>query len=201
MKKSIEKLRGKVEFTSTPGCGSIMTIRLPLTLAIIDGMIVRVGEHRYILPTISILESFRPQLADYFTVKKQGEMIRVRERLLPLMRLDRIVGAHGALANPDEALVVVVENEGEPRCLLVDEVLGKQEVVIKSLGERLKYVRALAGGTILGDGRVGLILDVGGLFELSGLTGGGVAGFAGHGDEMSEDDWGMNDAESWGDGG
>lgn len=197
VKKSIEKLRGKVDFASTPGRGSTMTIRLPLTLAIIDGMIVRVGEHRYILPTISILESFRPPRADYFTVKNQGEMIRVRERLVPLVRLDRIVGARGALANPDEALVVVVENEGEPRCLLVDEVLGKQEVVIKSLGERLKYVRALAGGTILGDGRVGLILDVAGLFEVSGLTGGGPVHYGGEAGGSS-DDWGMGDDGSWG---
>ena len=199
VKKSIEKLRGKVDFTSVPGRGSIMTIRLPLTLAIIDGMIVRVGEHRYILPTISIVESFRPLAADYFTVKNQGEMIRVREHLLPLMRLDRIVGAQGALSDPDEALVVVVENEGEPRCLLVDEVLGKQEVVIKSLGERLKYVRALAGGTILGDGRVGLILDVAGLFELSGLAGGGPVHFNGGGAAgFGDDDWGMDDSASWG---
>ena len=198
VKKSIEKLRGKVDFTSVHGRGSTMTIRLPLTLAIIDGMIVRVGEHRYILPTISILESFRPLQADYFTVKNQGEMIRVPERLVPLMRLDRIVGARGALSNPDEALVVVVENEGEPRCLLVDEVLGKQEVVIKSLGERLKYVRALAGGTILGDGRVGLILDVAGLFEVSGLAGGGPVHYSGAAGDFADEDWGMHDSDSWG---
>ena len=200
VKKSIDKLRGKVDFTSVPDSGSTMTIRLPLTLAIIDGMIVRVGEHRYIMPTISIIESFRPVPTDYFTVKNQGEMIKVRERLLPLIRLDRIVGARGALTNPDEALVVVVENEGEPRCLLVDEVLGKQEVVIKSLGERLKYVRALAGGTILGDGRVGLILDVAGLFEMSGVSGGSLSfGGGGGGGDMA-DDWGMDDDgdSSWG---
>jgi len=198
VKKSIEKLRGKVDFSSQPNRGSTMTIRLPLTLAIIDGMIVRVGEHRYILPTISIIESFRPAESDYFTVKNQGEMIKVREHLMPLMRLDRIVGAHGALANPDEALVVVVENEGEPRCLLVDEVLGKQEVVIKSLGERLKYIRALAGGTILGDGRVGLILDVGGLFEMSGLSGGPL-GYGGEASPGAAEDWGMENSDSsWG---
>ncbi|GHV57807.1 hypothetical protein FACS189460_4970 [Deltaproteobacteria bacterium] len=190
VKKSIEKLRGKVDFASQRGRGSTLTIRLPLTLAIIDGMIVRVGEHRYILPTISILESFRPPKRDYFTVKNQGEMIRVRDRLVPLVRLDRLVGARGALADPEEALVVMVENEGEPRCLLVDQVVGKQEVVIKSLGERLKSVRALAGGTILGDGRVGLILDVAGLFEeAAGFAGGAPVGPAGDG---GDDDWGMN---------
>ncbi|MDR2461292.1 MAG: chemotaxis protein CheA, partial [Deltaproteobacteria bacterium] len=166
VRKSIDSLRGKVDFSSKKGIGSVFIIRLPLTLAIIDGMIVRVGDNRYILPTISINESFRPKPEEYFTVKNQGEMIKVRDNLLPLVRLDQIVNVQGAVRDPSDALVVVVENEGQRRCLLVDEVLGKQEVVIKSLGERLKYVRALAGGTILGDGRVGLILDINGLFEV-----------------------------------
>ncbi|MDR2387836.1 MAG: chemotaxis protein CheA, partial [Deltaproteobacteria bacterium] len=163
VRKSIELLRGKVDFTSKPNEGSLFTIRLPLTLAIIDGMIVRVGENRYILPTISINQSFRPKPEDYFTVKNQGEMIKVRDNLLPLVRLNRLVNVAEAVSDPAHALVVVVENEGQKCCLMVDEVLGKQEVVIKSLGERLKYVRTLAGGTILGDGKVGLILDVNGL--------------------------------------
>jgi two-component system chemotaxis sensor kinase CheA len=193
VKKSIEALRGKVDFTSAPGKGSVFTIRLPLTLAIIDGMIVRVGDNRYILPTISINQSFRPKAEDYFTVKNQGEMIKVRDCLLPLLRLDRLVNVEGAVSQPADALIVVVENEGQRRCLLVDEVLGKQEVVIKSLGERLKYVRTLAGGTILGDGRVGLILDVNGLFEadeapILGLGGGGGS---------KAGDWDMDDG-SWG---
>lgn len=167
VKKAIDKLRGKIEVHSEPGRGSIVTIRLPLTLAIIDGMIVRVGENRYILPTTAIHESFRPQQDDYFTVKGQGEMIKVRENLLPLIRLDQVLENTTALTSPAEALVVVLENEGERRCVMVDEVLGKQEVVIKSLGEGLKNVPSLAGGSILGDGRVGLILDVAGLFEVS----------------------------------
>jgi chemotaxis protein histidine kinase CheA len=186
VRKSIELLRGKVDFASEPGQGSIMTIRLPLTLAIIDGMIVRVGDFRYILPTISINESFRPKPEEYFTVRNQGEMIKVRDSLLPLVRLSQIVSAAGAMTDPAEGLVVVVENEGQRCCLLVDEVLGKQEVVIKSLGEALKYVRSLAGGTILGDGRVGLILDVSGLFEARTLVGGIPA-------RAAVDDWDMGD--------
>ncbi|MDR1050299.1 MAG: chemotaxis protein CheW [Deltaproteobacteria bacterium] len=188
VKKSIELMRGKVDFASAPNQGSVFTIRLPLTLAIIDGMIVRVGENRYILPTISINQSFRPKPEEYFTVKNQGEMIKVRDRLLPLVRLNRLVNVSGAVSDPARALVVVVENEGQRCCLMVDEVLGKQEVVIKSLGERLKYVRTLAGGTILGDGRVGLILDVNGLFESeegSGMIPGSGGGTA--------DDWDMDD--------
>lgn len=192
VKKSVEVLRGKVDFNSEPGKGSITTIRLPLTLAIIDGMIVRVGEFRYILPTISINESFRPKPEEYFTVKNQGEMIKVRDALLPLVRLSQIVRAAGAMTDPALGLVVVVENEGQRCCLLVDEVLGKQEVVIKSLGEALKYVRSLAGGTILGDGRVGLILDVSGLFEARDMTG----GLPRTANVAAADDWDMSE-ESW----
>ena len=200
VKKSIDKLRGKVEVGSREGRGSTITIRLPLTLAIIDGMIVRVGDHRYILPTVAIHESFRPGARDYHTVKGQGEMIKVRESLLPLVRLDGVLGAIGAVGDPTEALVVVVENEGERRCIMVDEVIGKQEVVIKSLGERLKFVRALAGGSILGDGRVGLILDVAGVFEVSDGQMGrrmpqhhALAEFDNAGDNnmSADDDWGM----------
>ncbi|MDR1657171.1 MAG: chemotaxis protein CheW [Deltaproteobacteria bacterium] len=191
VKKSIELMRGKVDFTSVPGQGSTFVIRLPLTLAIIDGMIVRVGDNRYILPTISINQSFRPKPDEYFTVKNQGEMIKVRDSLLPLIRLDRLVNVVGTVSDPSEALVVVVENEGQRCCLMVDEVLGKQEVVIKSLGERLKYVRTLAGGTILGDGRVGLILDINGLFEADEGT------MLGLGGASMSDDWEM-DSGSWG---
>jgi two-component system, chemotaxis family, sensor kinase CheA len=167
VKKTIEKLRGKVEVDSASGKGSTITIRLPLTLAIIDGMIVRVGHSRYIIPTVAIHESFRPEKSEYFTVKGRGEMIQVRKNLLPLVRLDRVLGGTSSCDDPTEALIIVIENHGERRCIMVDEVLGKQEVVIKSLGERLKNVRTIAGGSILGDGTVGLILDVAGLFEMS----------------------------------
>ncbi len=176
VKRAIEGLRGKLEVASVFGQGTTITIRLPLTLAIIDGMIVRVGEARYILPTLSIHESFRPKKNEYFTVRGKGEMIKVRETLLPLIRLERVLGGEKEATDPTEALVVVMENDGERRCVLVDEAIGKQEVVIKSLGEGLKNVRALAGGSILGDGRVGLILDVAGLFEASDLFVGQGAG-------------------------
>jgi two-component system chemotaxis sensor kinase CheA len=192
VKRAIDKLRGKVEIESEPGRGSTISIRLPLTLAIIDGMIVRVGDNRYILPTMTIRESFRPGRGEYHTVKGQGEMIKVREHLLPLVRLDHVLGVSGGVVDPTQALVIVVEHNGEQRCLLVDEVIGKQEVVIKSLGERLKYVRALAGGSILGDGTVGLILDVTGMFEVSDGMGGGMPPpAAAHQDWEMDDDWGM----------
>jgi len=164
--QTVERLRGKIEISSHPGEGCRLTLRLPLTLAIIDGMVVKVGEERYVLPTVGVRETLRPSGDDYFTVSGKGELIRVRDRLLPLVRLHRLFEVGEADISPTAALVMVVEHEGEQRALLVDEILGKQEVVIKSLGHVFQKLSGLAGGTILGDGRVGLILDLAGLMEL-----------------------------------
>ncbi len=168
----VEKLRGRVDLESIPGQGTTFFIRLPLTLAIVDGMIVKVSGERYIIPTLAVQESFRPRKNEYHTVKGKGEMIRVRENLLPVIRLDQALGLNGNNGSSEEALppweklVVVVENQESRRCLLVDELLGQDEVVIKSLGGWLNNVKGIAGGAILGDGRVGLILDVAGIFNL-----------------------------------
>ncbi|MEW6328278.1 MAG: chemotaxis protein CheA [Thermodesulfobacteriota bacterium] len=167
VKKTIEKLRGKVEINSRPGQGSTFTIKVPLTLAIIDGIIVRVGGERYIVPTVVIKETIRPRQEEYSTVHGKGEMIKVRGNLIPLVRLYRMFDVEAEHKDPCESLVVVVENEGRQKCLLVDDLLGKQEVVIKSLGDHMKNVRGLAGGTILGDGKVGLILDINGIFSVA----------------------------------
>ncbi len=167
VKKAIDKLRGRVEIKSVPGKGSTFVISLPLTLAIIEGMVVRVKGERYIIPALAILQAFRPQKDQYGTVKGQGEVVSVRGELVPLVRLDRIFGSNGDSKNPWEALVVAVEHEGQKMCLLLDELLGKEEVVIKSLGESLKKIKGLAGGAIMGDGKVSLILDMAGLFEIA----------------------------------
>jgi two-component system chemotaxis sensor kinase CheA len=166
MKQTITRLRGKIDINSKAGEGCRFLLRLPLTLAIIDGMVVQVGSERYILPTVGVRETLRPSPDEYFTVQHEGELIRVREQLMPLMRLHRLFGVGDAEVPPSEALVMVVEHEGEKRALLVDDILGKQEIVIKSLGYFFKNQEGLAGGTILGDGRVGLILDLAGLFHL-----------------------------------
>ena len=168
LKQTVESLRGKIDIATRPGAGTRFSLRLPLTLAIIDGLVVRLGVERYILPTVAVRETLRPAREDCFTVEGKGELIRVRQLLLPLVRLHRLLGLAGAGPDPWDALVLVVEHEGEARAFLVDEILGKQEVVIKSLGQLLQNRPGLAGGTILGDGRVGLILDVGGLFALAG---------------------------------
>ena len=167
VKKALEKLRGKVEIRTKIGKGTTFIIKLPLTLAIIDGIIVKVGKHRYILPTVAVQEVFRPTRQQYNTYAEKGEMINIRNTLFPLVRLHRLFNVEAKYTEPWKALMVIVESEDEKKCLMVDEVLGKQEVVIKSLGEGIGRVNGIAGGAIMGDGKVGLILDVTGIFEMS----------------------------------
>jgi two-component system chemotaxis sensor kinase CheA len=167
VKKAIEKLRGRIDIQTTPGKGSTFVISLPLTLAIIEGMLVRVGQERYVLPALSIIESFRPDKEQYSTVEGKGEMILSRGRLIPLVRLSKIFESHSHVEAPWDGLVVVVEHDGKYMCLLLDELLGKEEVVIKSMGEIMKDVPGIAGGAIMSDGRVGLILDMAGIWQMA----------------------------------
>jgi len=166
VKKIIDKMRGSVEIDSKPGEGTLFTIKLPLTLAIIDGILVRVGKERYILPTVTVKESFQPKEDQCHSVSARGEVVTIRGKILPLIRLYSVLGVLAEKTNPCESIVVVMEHEDEEICLLIDELVGKQEVVIKSLGNRFKQTKGFSGGAILGDGRVGLILDVKGILEL-----------------------------------
>ena len=168
VRRNIEKLRGKVDIDTVLGQGTTFTIYLPLTLAIIDGMIVSVAGERYIIPTLSVRESFRPRAEMISTVRERGEMVNVRGKLCPLLRLYQYFDQPSKITEPTDGIVVVVESGDQSRCLLVDELIGKQEVVIKSLGGALKKNPSLAGGAVLGDGRVGLILNVDALVKLSG---------------------------------
>ncbi|MHC1745234.1 MAG: chemotaxis protein CheW [Syntrophobacteraceae bacterium] len=163
VKKSVESLRGKIEIFNYPGKGSHFQFKLPLTMAIIDGMIVRVGTERYIVPTISLKESFRPEKDAYLTVHGKGETIRVRDSLMPLVRLHELFDVEPRFRNPWDGLLLVVNEDGASYCLLADEIVGRQEVVIKSLGSTLQNVNGVSGGVILGDGRVALIIDVKGV--------------------------------------
>jgi two-component system, chemotaxis family, sensor kinase CheA len=166
VKRGIEKLRGEITIFSRPGQGCRFTIALPLTLAIIDGMLVRIGTEKYIIPTLSVSRSFRPEKASCSTVKGTGEMIRDGNSLIPLIRMTRFADIKNEFESPWEGLVVVLESNDEKRGFLVDELLGRDEYVIKNLGYSLEHIKGISGGAILGDGTVGLILDVQGIFSL-----------------------------------
>jgi len=164
VRKQVEKLRGRIEIHSRAGEGTTFLMKLPLTLAIIDGLVVTVGRHRYIVPLFAVREMFRPASDSIFTVQDRQEMALVRGRLLPVVRLYKRFGIVPRAKDPCQALLIVAETGGQPFCLMVDELAGKQEVVLKSLGEGIGEVRGIAGGAILGDGRVGLILDMAGVW-------------------------------------
>ncbi len=166
VKKSIERLRGKVEISSVLGRGTRFEIKLPLTMAIIDGMVIRIGRERYVVPTIALKESLRPGKDAYMTVQGKGEMIKVRNTLMPLVRLHRMFGVETQCEEPWEGLLLVVSEDNRSYCLLADEILGRQEVVIKSLGAALSHLVGVSGGAILGDGKVALIIDVKGVVSL-----------------------------------
>ena len=164
VKKQIQKLRGRIDIESHPGRGTTFYLRLPLTLAIIDGLVVGVGKERYIVPLFSVREMLRPTPEMMFTVGNRREMAMVRGSLLPVMRLSQRLGVVPRFQKPEESLYLVAEAAGKTFCVMVDELIGKQEVVIKGLGELLKKTPGIAGGAILGDGRVGLILDLDAIF-------------------------------------
>lgn len=164
VRKQVAKLRGRIDISSRPGHGTTFIIKLPLTMAIIEGLIVGVGVHRYIVPLFSVKEMFKPTPDALSTVPDGGEMVLVRGALLPILRLHRRFGVVPTSAESSDGVLIVVESARKNFCVQVDELIGKQEVVIKSLGETFKNVTGVAGGSILGDGRVGLILDVEALF-------------------------------------
>jgi two-component system chemotaxis sensor kinase CheA len=171
VRRNVELLRGKIEIHSEKGRGSLFCIRLPLTLAIIDGMLVRVGEGRMIIPTILIEQSLRPGPKQISTVQQRGAMLQVRGELCPLIQLGPLFGC-GPPISPCENLVVIVKCEGQKLALVLNELIGQQQVVIKTLGERFKQVKGVSGAAILGDGRVGLILEPTGVLALYNQRGG-----------------------------
>ncbi|WP_321416348.1 chemotaxis protein CheA [uncultured Desulfobacter sp.] len=166
VKEGIEKFRGHLNIESEKGAGSRFIISLPLTLAIIDGMLVRVDDEKYVIPTITIQKAFRPGPGEYFTVEGKGEMVKDRGNLVPLIRLNEIYETSNHAKSVEQSLVVVVESKEERRALLIDELLGKDEYVIKNLGGNMDDIQGIAGGAILADGKVGLILDVHGIFSI-----------------------------------
>ena len=156
---SISRLRGRIELESTVGIGSTFRIYLPLTLAIIDGMLVGVGEQRFILPTLAIHESFKPTPAMISTVKGKGQLINLRGKLIPLLQLSLKLKLQNRLQDPSKGIILVINSGGKQRGLLVDRLISKQEVVIKALGDSMHSHNLFSGAAIMGDGQVALILD------------------------------------------
>lgn len=172
VKKNIESLRGQVEIRSEPAMGSVFKMSLPLTLAIIDGMVVRIGSETYVIPTDSIIRSIKPAPGEIASVYQKGEMLTTQQELIPLLRLANLYSIDEARPDPNKTLVVVVKDEERMAGLLVDELTGRQTVVIKTLGGSIKDIPGISGATILPDGRVALILDVGGLLRLADVSDG-----------------------------
>ncbi len=159
VKKNIEKLRGKVEIESELGKGSVFRILLPLTMAIVDGLVVKVGDDRFILPTTSVKVALRPDEQTLAKIQGNEEILNIRGKIIPLFRLHDHFQIPKAITDPRDATVVVVETTGKPCGLLVDDMVSKQEVVIKSLGSMMQGIPGVSGGAILGDGTIALILD------------------------------------------
>jgi two-component system, chemotaxis family, sensor kinase CheA len=164
--KGIKDLRGQIHISSQPNQGTTFTLRLPLTLAIIEGMAVRIGQDKYILPTLSILESIRPTDDQVTTVTDIGKVVNIRGRLLQLVSVGDLLSVPGYEDDISNSLVIIVTVMGKEYAFQVDEILGQQQVVIKNLGEQLDRIPGVSGGAILGDGTVSLILDPGGICRL-----------------------------------
>jgi len=165
VKRNIEAVRGRIITTSAPGRGTTFRLVLPLTLAIIDGMVIRCGDERFILPTLNIIESLQPTPDMLFSITGKHEHILVRGQTLPLARLDRLLEVKGGETEPTKALVIIIESLRTQIALLVDEVVMKQQVVIKTLNNELDASRMFAGAAILSSGRVGLIINVESLID------------------------------------
>jgi len=167
VKKNITALGGTVEIDSAEGYGMRVSVRLPLTLAIMDGMSVGVGEEVYILPLSSVIESFQVQPDMVKTIGGSGRVVEVRDEYMPVLEMEHVFNVPRFDFEHVSGIMVVVEAEGGRVALLVDELLGQQQVVVKNLEANYRKVNDVSGATIMGDGRVALILDVGSLVRRS----------------------------------
>jgi len=179
VKKNIQNAGGRVSISSVLGQGSIFTLTLPLTLAVLDGMVVRAADETYVLPLSNIIECLRPRPKDLHAVVGGGDVLHIRGEYVPLIYLYRVFGVKGAVTDPSKGVVVMAETEdGGKVGIVVDELLGQQQVVIKSLESNYGEVEGIAAATILGNGRVALILDVSGLRAMTRASGAAAAAMA-----------------------
>jgi two-component system chemotaxis sensor kinase CheA len=167
VRKNIEQMQGFAQISSLPGEGATFSMWLPLTLAIVDGLLVQVNANTYVLPITSVVESLRPTKADIRRVADQGELLLLRGESLPLVRLHKLFDVVPRITDPCEGLLVIVENRGKRIALFVDQLIAQQQVVMKSLEANYDRVEGISGATILGDGSVALIVDTAALHRLA----------------------------------
>lgn len=167
VKRNIEGLGGRVEIDSITGQGTRISIRLPLTLAILDGLSVAVGDQMFIIPLTYITESLKPAVEDIRTIQGQGRVVRVRGEYLPVIALHEIFNLEPAVRNIHEGILVILDAEGSKAAMFVDTLVGQHQVVIKSLESNYRRVAGVSGATIMGDGSVALILDAVGLVNVT----------------------------------
>ncbi|HCN88791.1 MAG TPA: chemotaxis protein CheA [Oxalobacteraceae bacterium] len=167
VKRNITAMGGVVDIRSGKGFGTTITISLPLTLAILDGMSIKVGEEVYILPLGYVIESLQPAPIDVKEISGQGRVVKVRGEYLPLIPLYQLFGITPTFTNPSEGIVVILESDGRKAALFVDDLVGQQQVVVKNLESNYRKVMGISGATILGDGGVSLIIDVSALLRSS----------------------------------
>jgi two-component system chemotaxis sensor kinase CheA len=180
VKRNVQALGGRIFVQSKFGQGSSFTLSLPLTLAVVDGMVVSVGGETFIIPLVAIVENLRPLAADIHPVVGRGDVLALRGEYLPLVYLHRLFSIDGAISDPCRGIVIIVQSESAGRVgIVVDELLGQQQVVVKSLEANYEPVDGISGATILGNGRVALILDVARLHEID-IRGGAGRGPASH---------------------
>jgi two-component system chemotaxis sensor kinase CheA len=169
VRRNVKSLGGRIDVRSTPGAGSRFVITLPLTLAIVDGQTVSVGSETYIVPLVSIIESMQLKPDMVNRISANGEVFWFRDSYLPIVRLHQLFGVEPRSRTLSEGLIMVVEGDGRRVGLFVDDLLGQQQVVIKSLDTNYGRIEGVSGATILGDGSVALILDLPGLIDSASL--------------------------------
>ncbi|WP_110716243.1 chemotaxis protein CheA [Salinicola acroporae] len=166
VKRNIQEMGGHVEILSKPGQGTTTRIVLPLTLAILDGMSIRCGNETFLLPLNAVLESLQPQAEDLYSMAGDDQLLKVRDEYLPIIALHHTLDVTGAKTELTEAIAVIVQGEGRRYALLVDDLVGQQQVVVKNLETNYRRVPGISAATILGDGSVALILDIADLHRL-----------------------------------